>query len=282
MGQAAVGGGVDVGLALADRRGRRVGARDHHRLEGVKLRALTRDRGAVRVLAWQEVVGEPHAPVTAVPDPGAPDLDAIVLRGPGPVRNRVRLPLGVQRSLLRPRGVVAGLLRGIAADEVLVGAVDHEVEVEIERLVSLGQVVLGGMGIAGHALGQPGLVGSLELRVVGVDVHPFGRREREKARDVALAAVGQRLGRRTDRVRPGRARGRRDRQDRDGRRRHRPPQRAHPDPSPASSPPPGMIAQTDAPFAGTCPRALEPARTWVWRFVAHRRPAPGADRRAAP
>src|SRR5207248_11447759 len=56
MGQAAVGGGVDVGLALADRRGRRVGARDHHRLEGVKLCALTRDRGAVRVLAWQEVV----------------------------------------------------------------------------------------------------------------------------------------------------------------------------------------------------------------------------------
>ena len=151
MGQAAVGGGVDVGLVLGGRWGRRVGPRDHDRFEGVELRALTCDWPAVGVrarnLAGQEVVREPDAPVPAVPDPGAPDLDAVVLRRPSPGRNRLGLPFGVQRALLRSRGVVAGLLGGIAADEVLVLAVDREVEVQVERFVPFGEVVLGGVGV---------------------------------------------------------------------------------------------------------------------------------------
>jgi hypothetical protein len=56
------------------------------------------------------------------------------------------------------------------------------------------------MGIVGYSLGEVGVVRVDELGVVGVDVDPLRRRLRQEPRDVALAAVLERLGRRADRV----------------------------------------------------------------------------------
>jgi hypothetical protein len=48
----------------------------------------------------------------------------------------------VEKALLLARGIVAGLLVGVAAQEILVLGGDVQVEVEVKRLVALGQVVL--------------------------------------------------------------------------------------------------------------------------------------------
>src|SRR3954454_11144268 len=94
VGDAAVGGSEDVGLSLVGRRRRWVGAVHDDRLERVELGSLAGDRAVVGDLARREEVRDPESPVTAVPDPGAPDLDAIVLRRPCPGGDGLALPLG--------------------------------------------------------------------------------------------------------------------------------------------------------------------------------------------